>query len=502
MTQPVPQLPPGFTLDASPAVAVPLPTGNGAPALPPGFTADQPQTAPTQATAAPRSLTDEIKHQLGLMLRYGIEGPASIATIPGDAINGAINLGSGAINSVAGTHIPRLDYPSVRLDQSLTNAGLPEPQGTAEKVVGELSKGVASGAGITGAAKALEAAGVEGASALAGSAKLGSTGAGAAVPTNAALKATAQAAYKASDDAGAILAPQTMQKVASATSEDLTNLGYHPNLQPQIGTLLNELTRVSQTPITAKGVDTVRRMALAVAQGGNPSERMMAGKIIDHLDDMMENISPSDVVQGNATEAAAQLQTARAAWKTMRKSELIDSLVTKGEDQAMSTNSGGNVQNAIRQKLRGILDNPRTARLFNDEETAAIRQIVRGTATQNTLRTLGRFAPSSNGWLGVISTAAGGPLGAMIPIIGAAAKSGATALTNKAVDSLSTMVRSGGAMSAAVTPSATGPNATMARLLMQGMTVPNSPYIRGLIQELSGGGAGASNPNSQGPGQP
>jgi hypothetical protein len=307
-----------------------------------------------------------------------------------------------------------------------------------------------------------------------------------------------RAAYQDAREAGAVIGPKPLQKVSQEFTNWLANFGYDPALQPKVSVLLNRMGSAGEQPITAEGVDIIRKVALNVAKDGNPSERAIAGDLIGRLDDMMSSLTPDDVVQGSAGDAVQAFTKARDLWKTFRKSELIDNLLVKAEDQAMSTNSGGNVQNVIRQKLRSILDNPKQVRLFSKEEQDAIRQIVRGTATQNTLRVIGRLAPSSNAQLGPLLAQMGGmggggyavgglpgaAIGVGVPLAGSAAKAGATALTQGAVNRLSEMVRSGAIPQVPVSaPPQADPVALMVQSLMQGTRpLPANAYADALLR--------------------
>lgn len=455
--------------------------------------------APT-APAEQRSIGDELLRQGELGARYMLEGFSTPIAIVGDAANGVANLGISGINAVAGTNIPKFESYGQYTKRALDKV-LPNPETPQERVVGDMSRFVSAAGGSAGAAKVGEMAGTRmlapmgenmGAQALAAEAGggaygvtgehtdnpwikaaagliggVGGAGIAAAgerllpsaagprpvIPTTQQIREASNVAYQDAADAGAIIRPEAMQRVNGDFTRWLANFGYDPGLQPHVGLLLNRLQQAGQDNITAEGIDIIRKLAVNVARDGNNSERVVAGELIGRLDDMMDNLGAADVVQGDGPGAAAAFTQARDLWRTYRKSELIDNLVVRAEDQALSTNSGGNIQNTIRQKLRSILDNPKQRRLFTQEEQDAIRQIVRGTPTQNALRIIGRLAPSSNSWLGPIlggmgagGYATGGPMGAAIaigiPTAGAAAKSAATGLTQRSVNQLSEMVRS------------------------------------------------------------
>lgn len=96
-------------------------------------------------------LASDLKRQAGLTARNLVTGAMGIPNLIGDAANAAVNLGASAINSVAGTNIPMLDMPSDVTQRAMTGAGLPEPEGVLERLVG-VGSAALSGAGAAGAA--------------------------------------------------------------------------------------------------------------------------------------------------------------------------------------------------------------------------------------------------------------------------------------------------------------------------------------------------------------
>ncbi len=499
-----------------------------------------------------RGVGEELLRQGGLAGRYLLEGASTPVAIIGDAANGVANLGISGINAVAGTNIPKFQSYEQYRDKALEP--LPKPENAKERVIGDMSRFIASAGANAGAAKVGELAGTQALAPLgqnmagqalaaeagggaygiagehtdnpwlkAGAALLGGAagaGIGAAagrvlpsatprpnIPTTEEIGNASRAAYQDAADAGAILRPAPLQQVNRDFTGWLANFGYDPALQPQVRVLLDRLNTAGGQNITAEGVDIIRKIAGNITRDGNPSERVIAGELIGRLDDMMDGITPADVVQGNGPQAAQAFSQARDLWRNYRKSELLDTLVTKGEDQALSTNSGGNIQNAIRQKLRSILDNPRTARLFTEDEQTAIRRIVRGTPTQNALRIVGRLAPSSNSWLPILlggapgGYAAGGLPGSAaalaVPLAGSAAKAGATALTRGAVNRLSEAIRSGAIPGQPAQAPAFDPQQMLIQALMQG-TRPQQPnaYADALLRSGAVPAAASGTPNT------
>jgi hypothetical protein len=484
MSDPLPSLPPGFKLDA-PAL----------PPLPPGFTL-------SASTPEQPSTWDGLQRQLGLTARAGLQGLSSPLAIVGDAANGVANLGIRGVNAVAGTEIPELETYGQYTDRALDKV-LPKPEGTGEQVA-NIGAQMMSGAGaMAGVAKVGEMAGTKllaplGESVIAKA--INSVGSKPKIPSTPEIKAASQAAYKASEEAGLIIKPTRMQQLSEAVKTKLADYAFDPEDQPMIARALARLDKAGAENITLKGVDAIRKKLVNVMQDGNNTERMMARKILGYIDDSMTSLTPDDVVQGNTDEAVKVLTEARSLWKVQAKSQLIDDLVVQAQDQAARTNSGGNLQNILRQKLGTILSKPKLARMFSKEEIDAIRQIVRGTASQNALRTVGRLAPSSNAQLGPILTQmglmggagytgaglTGAAVGVGVPAVGAIAKAGGTALTKGAINRLSTQVRSSAIPRAPQQAPQFDPQQMLIQALMQG-TRPQLPnaYADALLR--SGG---------------
>lgn len=457
------------------------------------------QAGPKHGAVVPeQSMGDEVLRQLGLTAKHTLAGLSSIPGMVGDAANATLNLPIRAINAATGSNIPTFGLASDELKRRL-NSVFPQERTPTERVVGNASQMLAAApvmgagainSGIEALAPLASNMAAQAGSALggglaggvtkevapdspwlqAGATLLGSLAGGggvavaqgmakskqaaAAIPTNEQIKSAASAAYDTADNAGVVIKPDAVKRLTSDIQGDLADFGMDATLHPRIMAVYNRLEAAGNENISLKGVDILRRVASNAAKSPDPSEQALASKIIDKIDEFIGNLGPDDVLQGNADEGIAALTRARGLWSTLRKSEMIDNAVNSAELKAASTNSGGNTQNAIRQALRAILDNPKKSRGFTGEEKQALEDIIRGTITQNTLRTIGRLAPSSNSWLGPLlgvgGYLGGGPAGGLggmiagqiIPAAGSAAKAGATALTNKSVDALSALIRS------------------------------------------------------------
>lgn len=274
--------------------------------------------------------------------------------------------------------------------------------------------------------------------------------------TNEELRATASAAYDRADQAGVIFGPSGIRQLGKDVKADLADFGYHPQMQPKIAPILGEIDRLSNSNVTLKGVEVLRRMANNARTSLDASERTLGGKIVEKIDDWVANAKPGDVIAGDAGQGAAALAEARSLWHRVKKSEMVDDAVGRADLRAASTGSGGNVDNATRQNLRSILDSPKKSRGFTEDERAAMEAVVRGSNVQNIARLLGKLSPSGNGLMLALQAGAAGASGGMsLPFaaVGMAAKKTADKMTSSGVDDLSNLIRGGG-VSAASQPAA------------------------------------------------
>ena len=275
------------------------------------------------------------------------------------------------------------------------------------------------------------------------------------IPSNEALQAQADAAYKAADDAGVVIKPEAVQRTLDRLKAELAEAGYDVDLHPGAKVGLKRLQELADSgnPVTLKGVEIVRRVARDAASPLNKSDVKFSGKVVKNIDRMLNDISPDDVLMGNAQAGIGALNTARGLWGRVSKSELIDEALQKAERQAKNSGSGGNIDNAIRQRISALLNSKSKMRGFTAEEKAAMQRIVDGRGSiHSNLRWIGKMSPQGNGLMAMLSALGGGaalagamsPLAMALPAAGAIAKPISNAMTKGNAAQLSSLVRSGG----------------------------------------------------------
>lgn len=280
------------------------------------------------------------------------------------------------------------------------------------------------------------------------------------VPTKEELKAEASRQYQASEDAGVVIRPEALTKAAHSIRRELTVNGFHPKLQPGTAIALDELnSSIANGNITLKGLDIVRQVVKNAADGATRTDAKMIGKIVKHIDRIVENLDDSSVVMGNAREGAEALTKARGYWSRAAKAEVIDEAIARAQSRTNGSGSGGNLENNLIQEINRIVNTPSKNRGFSGEELAAMRAVGRDANRANLhtlLRLVGKMSPHSNGLMqaifGLGTLATWNPMVLTPAVAGAIAKPISTSMTKGNVNRISEMVRRGPEPKAAPKP--------------------------------------------------
>lgn len=265
------------------------------------------------------------------------------------------------------------------------------------------------------------------------------------VPTTRELRSASESNYRNMHGFGVEVHQHVMDGVATNIATELHADGYRDYLAPKTYRAIEELRNPAGANSATQDIEGVRRLLSKAA--ADPAERDAARRAIGHIDDTLANLHPNDVAVNPqfADRVAQEATQARANYAAFKRSDAIDELQRKASRQAASTGSGANIDNALRQKVRAMLDNPKKLRGFSDAERAQMEQIVRGTPVGNVARLLGKLAPSGI-VSGALSAGAGfathGPIGMVaVPLAGLAAKGLSDRMTGAKLNNLSRDVR-------------------------------------------------------------
>lgn len=241
-----------------------------------------------------------------------------------------------------------------------------------------------------------------------------------AAPTLEELQAAKSAAYMAADNAGITYDPQGYDKMLTDIVAAFKKDRFNPKRHSVAATVFEDLVAERGKPMTLTELDQLRQIVRrdVVNPSYKSADLAADGHFGEIILDEIDNYIASNTQGGRLITEARELNT------RLRKTELIERALVKAERRAASTGSGGNLNNAIRQNIRAILDDPKKARAFNKEERAAMEKLVRQGKMEDLLRWIGKFSPGGNGLIGMLQV--GGtilnPAMAALPIAGMAAK--------------------------------------------------------------------------------
>lgn len=302
------------------------------------------------------------------------------------------------------------------------------------------------------------------------------------IPTTQELKAAASQGYDDAAKLGVDYSSKAVKQWADDLVQSLDADGRIAELNPELFALIKKVQFPPKDSVARlESLNALRRRLGDIAGSPDSSKSAAATIAIKRLDGFLEGSDPARVVvrpapatgstapttaghsfeaadyassQGAASEAAKALKAARGNSAAAFRSDRITGLEDMAELRAAAANSGQNIGNTIRQRLASLLASPSKSRGFSPEEIAAIRQVVEGTASTNTLRYVGNLLGGGGGLAqalmsgmgAVAGSAAGGggaAVGAMLPVaVGAAARAGANKLTKGQMAKVDAAIRS------------------------------------------------------------
>lgn len=257
------------------------------------------------------------------------------------------------------------------------------------------------------------------------------------------LRAQRTAAYKAVDDSGMRYSAKANDDLITGIVDEMQASGIDADLHPKAFAMLKKLESRRGREPTLKEIDQLRQfIGRDIAGATEKSERFFGKKMIQNIDEWIAAAGDEQAVGAQA--GAATIKRARDLHTRVSKVEQVEAAVEKARTRAGSTGSGGNINNAIRQNLRTVLERGRN---WTPAERAALEEVVIGSKTQNALRQVGKLSPQGNGLMQAGHLLALGPSGGLSAVaagVGAGAKVAADNMTKQSVLKLVRLMASGG----------------------------------------------------------
>lgn len=266
-----------------------------------------------------------------------------------------------------------------------------------------------------------------------------------AAPSFEALRERAGKLYAKVDEAGVTLRPRFVESLNQRIAKVADDIGFDEGIHPKVASALKRF-QGEAGQLRFGDLEKARRVMGSAAKSIEPDERRIASQLIDTIDDAIENLKPGHAATGDVSKISKQLTEARELWSRAKKSEVIQEVMEKANNQA----SG--FENGLRTQLRSVLNNKRKLRGFNKEEIAAMKQVVNGTKTSNFMKFFGKFgmfdAQNPRALMPLLGTFAGGTVGGgvgavLVPVVGQVSRSLAKRLTANNARFADAVVRAG-----------------------------------------------------------
>lgn len=266
-------------------------------------------------------------------------------------------------------------------------------------------------------------------------------------PTVEQLRGDATVKYKEAENAGVVMTPKAYKDVADDIVQTVKKEGYDPKIHPKNNAAIDRLEELNGKPVTFQELETLRKIAKGAGKSLGDDEARISQIIVNKIDDLIENIQPSQMIKGDAVGAKTIVE-ARDLWSKVKKTEAVDELIENAKLRS-SQFSGSGFENALRTEFRNFVRNEKNLRGFSKEEVDALRKVATGGPLENVMRFFGKFSPTG----GLVPTVLGGGLGftvggslpAALATLGgaAAARRTATQMTDRNAQIAQELMRGG-----------------------------------------------------------
>jgi hypothetical protein len=207
------------------------------------------------------------------------------------------------------------------------------------------------------------------------------------------VRAARESAYDTVQKTGVLIDDSAFRQNMFDITKDLRKEGFTPT-NPKFQGLASAIEEL-QTNTMPKDIvelQAMRKVITEAADPRDPSQYRMMAILRDKFDDYLDNISPKEILTGDA-EGLKAWRTARDLFNRERKAEVFQDMLTNAPIQKGAFSQSG-MENYLYNELKKLTRNKNKMRVFNQAEQAAIKEAAQGSGLQNALKFVGRFAPT------------------------------------------------------------------------------------------------------------
>lgn len=217
-----------------------------------------------------------------------------------------------------------------------------------------------------------------------------------------ALKAEASASYKASREAGAILAKPKAQSIVNAVKTAVQDSGLvNERLHGDTLSVLKDFQKAAkQGNLGLEALDQYRQLFSDavrrnfVVGSGHNADALKSMQAIDAIDDAVSSLGKIDI-KGGDINAVKALQEGREQWAKFRRFDTIAEVIRNADGDP----------NRLKAGLQKLVNNRKRIAGFNTEEKKALINAARNSGGELMLKTLGKFGFDLGGSLTAGNTA-------------------------------------------------------------------------------------------------
>lgn len=259
------------------------------------------------------------------------------------------------------------------------------------------------------------------------------------------LYATKDAAYDFADKIGARYSADAIDGLSGEMIRRAARDKFNPELHRDTAAFLNGLGAQPES-MSLTQLDQLRQIIRRDLVKPDGPDAHFGKQFISAIDDFIDTAGPGKITGVSGETANFAIRAARKANTTLRRAETVQEVIDNARLSAAASGSGGNIDNSIRQGFARILKSDKLSMGFSKDELEQMKHVVVGSKGQNALRLLGKLSPSGNGLMAALGLGATvtNPAMAIGPAAGMVAKTLSDRATQKSIDDLTRMVRTGG----------------------------------------------------------
>ena len=232
------------------------------------------------------------------------------------------------------------------------------------------------------------------------------------IPTRTQIKENATKAYRAADDAGAVVKTSDFARFAKLMKETLRKKGFRPGNQDltSIKSIVEELTLLSKKKggVTLQDLQDLRELAGGALSKADDQANMLGNTAAHGLDDFLDGISTGQLKKGNS-QSFSQWRLARQLWKQQAKLKEMEWMQTKAGLKSLKPRNpkDGEAMEKFRNSVIDLLANEKKIKRWNLTEQKLMRDFADGGSPEKVLGFLQGFSPSSAHNIGQLATVPG-----------------------------------------------------------------------------------------------